>query len=163
VYSLSKTQLNKLSSPIWKSLIRLALQQLDTYGKTLFYMIFMVHPSCKHHAEKPTIHAYISPFQFSTIKEGMKQLSECLMWTETHGRGRCSDRTIKDKEVCSNADDRVSAHPISTGSNIPSCHNQAFSLNSTPKTTYCYVMLILAIFQAQKAITQGSSYIYICI
>jgi hypothetical protein len=48
----------------------------------MVYMIF----SCKHHTDKSTYQTYTSLFQFSTANMDMKQMSECLTETETHGR-----------------------------------------------------------------------------
>jgi hypothetical protein len=56
---------------------------------TFFYMIYMMYFSCKC-TEKPVVQVCIKLSQFSTIKENMKQISQCLTRAETQRELICS-------------------------------------------------------------------------
>jgi hypothetical protein len=55
----------------------LGCEHQDTYGETSFYTIsVIIFLSHKYSTLNPAVQMYISPFQFSTINEDTKQMSE---------------------------------------------------------------------------------------
>jgi hypothetical protein len=71
---LRKTDLNAIPSTIQRSLMKLEVQHHDTYGET-FFMIYMIYFSRKYCTEEPAVQVYISPSQFSIVRENTKQMS----------------------------------------------------------------------------------------
>jgi hypothetical protein len=64
------------SSPLCKLLMKLELKYQDTCGDTYFYTINLVYFSHRHYTgKKNTSQMYVSPSQFSTVHENMKQIS----------------------------------------------------------------------------------------
>jgi hypothetical protein len=56
--------------------MKLELKFQDTYGDdTFFYTIYLIYFSHKHCTEKPAVQVYVSPSQFSTVHENMRQIS----------------------------------------------------------------------------------------
>jgi hypothetical protein len=63
------------SSPIQKSLMKLELEHQNTCIETFFYSLYMTYFSRKYDKKNHAVQVCISPFQFSTVNEDMKQMS----------------------------------------------------------------------------------------
>jgi hypothetical protein len=69
--------------------LELECQDNYVYGETFYTIyIFFLH---KYYTEKPTIQAYISPSQFSTVTENMKQISEWRIRTPFSAKAKNYD------------------------------------------------------------------------